>query len=147
MKARLGTAASVTVVVLLGSGWTATTPGSPVLLPTCGNSSFGGLVAPVAWDDGCTEQTDLVHAQWRNWGHAVATAHGLTQYSPDVVRFAIVVYPVHAVAWRIRQCADGHHRLARYYTRVRLTFTLLHPDYLYPSGHAVQTDALQCYRR
>ena len=129
---------------LLGGTSVTTAATPPVLLPTCGDSWFGGLVAPAAWDDGCTEQTDLIRARWRNWGDSQATARGLTQYSPDVVRFPIVVYPVRAFAWRIRRCADGQGRYRGYYTRVRLVFTLRHPDYLYPSGQGVQTDALLC---
>jgi hypothetical protein len=75
----------------------------------------------------------------------VATATGYTQYSPDVVRFPIVVYPVRVRAWRIRLCTDGSGDVARYYTRVRLVFTLRRPDYLFPSGYAVENDSLQCY--
>ena len=132
---------------LFASTSVAATPAPRAVLPTCGDSWFGGLVEPRAWDDGCTEQTDLTHARWWNWGGAVATAEGRIQYSPDVVRFPIVVYPVRAIAWRIRRCADSRHRFDPYYTRVRLTFTLRHPDYLFPSRHAIQTDDLLCRRR
>ena len=144
MKVRLAASALFATGALLGSA-TATAEGSAtVLIPACGNSSYGGVVAPRTWDYGCTEQTDLLRARWRDWGRSVSTAQGLTRYSPDVVRFPVVVYPVHVVAWRIRRCADVHHRFARYYTRVRLTFTLRRPDYLYPSGHVVRTDTMLC---
>lgn len=144
MSVRLVAVTMIALASLCGAAVCMAGPSpSPVWLPNCGNSLEGGAAAPASWDDGCTEQTDLVRAHWRNWVRATATAQGFTQYSPDVVRFRIVVYPVRVVAWRIRRCSDGH-KFHWYYTRVRLTFTLRHPDYLFPSGHAVQTDALFC---
>ena len=95
-----------------------------VRLPSCGNTSYGGRVAPRTWDAGCTGSNELVRARWRHWGRRVATARGQTVVrtcDPNCAEGGSRLYPASARASRIGICKDDHGRRRPFYTRVRLT--------------------------
>lgn len=98
-----------------------------VRLPDCGISSYGGRVRPAKWDRGCTGVWDLTQMTWRTWGHARASGRGMTQLNdcvPYCALGAVEEFPVRARLSRARRCQGKDGRIGRYYTRIKLIYTI-----------------------
>jgi hypothetical protein len=120
--------AAFALAVLLAFGALVPASGSAsVRLPDCGSSSFGGRVAPRKWDYGCTEVWDLIRTHWHHWGHGPATGRGrhqLDDCNPNCAEGTVKSYPARARAFRIRWCYNAHGLLRRFYTRVRISYSV-----------------------
>jgi hypothetical protein len=81
---------------------------SPVLMPNCSNTSYGGKVKPRTWDGGCTGSIDIRNARWSEWGRE-ARARGRSSWGARA----------RLRATRIRWCDTGE-RYRRFYTRIQL---------------------------
>jgi hypothetical protein len=46
-----------------------------VFVPNCGNTHYGGRVAPVTWDAGCTGTPELLRTRWFSWGRRAAIGY------------------------------------------------------------------------
>jgi hypothetical protein len=102
----------------------AATADAATYLPNCGNSYYGGRVAPRYWDSGCTGNREIIRARWSRWGRRAATAESSTAVNdcdPDCARGTVQVYPSRARAYRLRRCQTRGGQRRRFYTRVRLT--------------------------
>jgi hypothetical protein len=98
-----------------------------VLLPDCGSSGYGGREEPSRWDYGCTGVLDLLSADWSRWGHRAARARGRTSVDdcdPNCAEGRVYYYRARATASRIRKCRGEHDRPGRFYTRLRLRYTV-----------------------
>ena len=108
MTSRLNLAGAAAIAVLCctliaAAPASARQNGEGVRLPDCGGSSYGGGVAPVQWDRGCTGVRDLTSMTWTGWGGASASGTGITQLNdcePSCAEGAVSGYPVRGV----RQC-------------------------------------------
>ena len=105
-------AAMAAALALAGVGFeaTASAEAANVRLPNCGNSWYGGRVAPSNWDRGCTGFTDLTRGHWSQWGKAVAYGRGYEWTS-------FGVFPVRIRASGIRVC-ETENWYGTFYTRV-----------------------------
>jgi hypothetical protein len=95
-----------------------------VFLPNCGNSHYGGRVAPRNWDAGCTGDRELLRTTWSRWGRRVAIGKGQTAVNdcdPSCAEGTVTRYPARARAFRIRTCRGRSGKRRRFYTRLRLT--------------------------
>ena len=120
--------AAVTVALGLASPVDAV---ARVFLPNCGNTYYGGRVAPVTWDAGCTGTPELLRTSWFSWGRRAAIGKGRTTYNdcePSCADGTVYTYRARARASRIRRCKgrSGKHR--RFYTRVRISFWVPNGD-------------------
>lgn len=64
---------------------------------------------------------------WRRWGGPTAVGTGVTMLrdcKPDCVSGKVFRYPIEARVWNIRRCKGKNGRVARFYTRIRMIFTL-----------------------
>jgi len=112
-------------LAILAESAAAQQPG--VRLPDCGSSAYGGKIAPVQWDRGCTGVADLLQMQWTGWGGTTATGAGLTQLNdcePSCAEGTVIEYPVRAAVTDKRSCKDAEGRVASYYTSIRISFEL-----------------------
>ena len=97
---------------------------TPVRLPACGSTWYGGEVAPETWDRGCTGSADLADMVWERWGARSAVGHGVTMINdcdPSCADGSVSEAPARARVSRIRRCRDDRGRVRRFYTRIWLS--------------------------